>query len=107
MIAFEALFLFLAAALFITLIGRPLAKAYSDRIRVEGKTMTPEDEQKMLSRVSALEEELRQTKQRLDSIQASAEYAIKLIETQAHASETQAGDTIDLTLKTKKKDIGG
>jgi hypothetical protein len=105
MIAFEALFLFLAAALFITLIGRPLAKAYSERIRVEGKTMTPEDEQKMLSRVSALEEELRQTKQRLDSVQAAAEYAIKLIETQTSTSDSQAGNTIDLTLKSKKKEF--
>jgi hypothetical protein len=105
MIAFEALFLFLAAALFITLIGRPLAKAYSERIRVEGKTMTPEDEQKMLSRVSALEEELRQTKQRLDSVQAAAEYAIKLIETQPRTSESQADNTIDLTLKSKKQEF--
>jgi hypothetical protein len=105
MIAFEALFLFLAAVLFITLIGRPLAKAYSDRIRVEGKAMTPEDEQKMLSRVSALEEELRQTKQRLDNVQASAEYAIKMIENQAKSNSSQSGETIDLTLKTKKKEL--
>ena len=105
MIAFEALFLFLAAVLFITLIGRPLAKAFSDRIRVEGKVLTPEDEQKLLARISSLEEELRQTKQRLDSVQASTDYAIKLIETQAKVAESQAGDKIDLTLKTKKKEF--
>ena len=77
---FEIIFLVvmgIIAIVTIVTVGRPLAIAYADKVKLKHSEMDPE---KLELRISALEEETRQLKSQLLSIQDSNEFQSRLLE---------------------------
>jgi len=89
MIAFEALFTFLTAMAFITLIGRPLAKAYAERVQSQPHSLSACEEKALIERVATLESELGEIRRNIASLQESSDFALKLL-------ESQTGEKINL-----------
>lgn len=80
MIAFEALFTFITVMAIITLIGRPLAKAYSEKVQSVPHSLTIAEQKQLLERVSLLESELADVRRSLISLQDSSDFAMKMLE---------------------------
>ena len=80
MIAFEALFTFITAMAFITLIGRPLARAYSEKVQSLPHNMTAAEQKALLDRVATLEFELAEMRHNIVALQDSSEFAMKILE---------------------------
>jgi hypothetical protein len=80
MIAFEALFLFITAMAFITLIARPLAKAYSEKVQSLPSNMTAAEQKALRDRVATLEVEISELRRNVVALQDSAEFAMKMLE---------------------------
>jgi len=79
----EVVALLVVASVLITVImsiGRPVAEMLAERSRYKFKGMDSEAEAKLLKRVEALEEELRQVNKKLSDLKDSSEFALKLIE---------------------------
>ena len=89
MIAFEALFTFLTAIAFITLIGRPLAKAYSEKVQGLPHNMTAAEQKALLERVATLESELSEVKHSIVTLQDSADFTQKMLESKNGADSKQ------------------
>jgi hypothetical protein len=86
MVAFEALFLFLTAIAFITLIGRPLARAYSEKVQSLPSTMTAAEQKALIERVATLEMELSEMRRNIVALQDSSEFTLKMLEQKSGAS---------------------
>lgn len=80
MIAFEALFIFITAMAVITLIGRPLAKAYSEKVQSLPSNMTAAEQRALRDRVAALEMEVSELRRNVVALQDSTEFAMKMLE---------------------------
>ncbi len=80
MIALEALFTFITAIAFITLIGRPLARAYSEKVQSLPHNLTGAEQKALLDRVATLEFELSEMRQTVASLQAGADFTMKMLE---------------------------
>ena len=89
MIAFEALFTFLTAIAFITLIGRPLAKAYSEKVQGLPHNMTAAEQKALLERVATLESELSEVRRSIVTLQDSADFTQKMLESKNGADSKQ------------------
>jgi hypothetical protein len=89
MIAFEALFTFLTAIAFITLIGRPLAKAYSEKVQGLPHNMTATEQKALLERVATLESELSEVRRSIVTLQDSADFTQKMLESKNGADSKQ------------------
>jgi len=77
---FEILFLVvmgIVAIVTIVTVGRPLAIAYADKVKTKNLEM---DTEKVEMRIAALEEETRELKRQLLSIQESADFNARLVE---------------------------
>lgn len=80
---FEIMFLVvmgIIAIVTIVTVGRPLAIAYADKVKTKHLEMESEQTQQMMLRISALEEETRDLKRQLLSIQESKEFDTRLLE---------------------------
>lgn len=104
MIAFEALFTFLTAMAFITLIGRPLAKAYSEKVQALPHNMTGAEQKALLERVATLESELSEVRRSIITLQDSADFTQKMLESKNGADSLQLEqlDPIDKIKKINK-----
>ncbi|HEY9759462.1 MAG TPA: hypothetical protein V6C97_30170 [Oculatellaceae cyanobacterium] len=80
MIAFEALFIFITAMAAITLIGRPLAKAYSEKVQSLPSNMTAAEQRALRDRVATLEMEVSELRRNVVALQDSTEFAMKMLE---------------------------
>ncbi len=89
MIAFEVLLLLAASVIVIvglTAVIRPLAQAYSERLKAKYKEIGGDQEVLLKSRVSSLEEEIREIKRQVLSIQETSEFTARMIETKQDKS---------------------
>ncbi len=80
---FEIMFLVvmgIIAIVTIVTVGRPLAIAYADKVKTKHLEMESENTKQMMMRISALEEETRDLKRQLLSIQESKEFDARLLE---------------------------
>lgn len=83
MIAFEIMFLImgsLVAIVTIAAVGRPLAEAYSEKLKQRYRELGPEQERQLTARIAALEEEIRELKQQVKGITDTTDFAVKMIE---------------------------
>ncbi len=83
LVVFEIVFLIvmgLIAIVTIVTVGRPLAIAYADKVKTKHLEMDDEQTKQMNLRIAALEEETRELKQQLLSIQESKEFDARLLE---------------------------
>lgn len=86
MIAFEIMFLIMAslvAIVTIAAVGRPLAEAYSEKLKQRYKELGPEQERQLTARIASLEEEVRELKSQIKGITDSTEFAVKMIESRS------------------------
>lgn len=77
---FEILFMVvmgIVAIVTIVTVGRPLAIAYADKMKAKNAEL---DTERVEMRISALEEETRELKRQLLSIQESADFNARLLE---------------------------
>lgn len=80
---FEIMFLVvmgLIAIVTIVTVGRPLAIAYADKVKTKHLELTDEQSKQMNLRIAALEEETRDLKRQIQSIQESKEFDARLLE---------------------------
>ncbi|CAN5254004.1 hypothetical protein BH10CYA1_BH10CYA1_50920 [soil metagenome] len=90
MIAIEVLLLLAAAAIVIvglTAVVRPIAQAYSERLKTNYKEIGSEQEILLKNRVSSLEEEIREIKRQMLGIQETSEFTAKLLENKQDKSD--------------------
>lgn len=83
MIAIEVLLLLAASVIVIvglTAVIRPIAQAYSERLKMNYKEIGSEQENLLKNRVSSLEEEIREIKRQMLGIQETSEFTAKLLE---------------------------
>lgn len=83
LIAFEIMFLImgsLVAIVTIAAVGRPLAEAYSEKLKQRYRELGPEQERQLTARIAALEEEIRELKQQVKGITDTTDFAVKMIE---------------------------
>ncbi|HEY9785761.1 MAG TPA: hypothetical protein V6D17_10195 [Candidatus Obscuribacterales bacterium] len=81
LLAFEIVFLFmlgLVTIVAIATVGRPLAIAYSEKLKARYKEIGSDEANNLKLRVSALEEEVRDLKKQITTLQESADFTIKL-----------------------------
>ena len=96
MIQFEIAILVLlsiVAVVTIAAIGRPLAEAYAEKLKSRYRELAPEKEEEFRRRLSLLEQETIDLKVGLANAQASADFAVKILEEQRRIS-AQAADEI-------------
>lgn len=80
---FEIMFLVvmgLIAIVTIVTVGRPLAIAYADKVKTKQLELADEQSKQMNLRIAALEEETRDLKRQIQSIQESKEFEARLLE---------------------------
>ncbi len=80
MVFIEVISLLVISTILVTVIqvvGRNYLEKYA---RSQTKALSSDNEQKLTKRIEALEEELRQTNQRLLELKDTTEFAVKLIE---------------------------
>ncbi|MBX9948547.1 MAG: DUF4407 domain-containing protein [Candidatus Obscuribacterales bacterium] len=80
---FEVMFMVvmgLIAIVTIVTVGRPLAIAYADKVKTKHLEMDDEQTKQINLRIAALEEETRELKRQLLSIQESKEFESRLME---------------------------
>ncbi len=83
MIAIEVLLLLAASVIVIvglTAVVRPIAQAYSERLKMNYKEIGSEQENLLKNRVSSLEEEIREIKRQMQGIQETSDFTAKLLE---------------------------
>lgn len=83
MIAIEVLLLLAASVIVIvglTAVVRPIAQAYSERLKTNYKEIGSEQENLLKNRVSSLEEEIREIKRQMLGIQETSDFTAKLLE---------------------------
>jgi hypothetical protein len=83
MLAFEIMFLIMGsivAIVTIAAVGRPLAEAYSEKLKQRYKEIGPEQERNLIARISSLEEEIRELKGQVQGIKDTTDFAVKMIE---------------------------
>ncbi len=79
----EVVALLVVASVLITVImsvGRPVAEMLADKTRFKYKALDCEAEERLVKRIEALEEELRQTKKQVESVKEAADFAVKMVE---------------------------
>lgn len=84
------LLLLAAAAIVIvglTAVVRPIAQAYSERLKTNYKEIGSEQEILLKNRVSSLEEEIREIKRQMLGIQETSEFTAKLLENKQDKSD--------------------
>ncbi|MBS1957656.1 MAG: hypothetical protein JST89_25940 [Cyanobacteria bacterium SZAS-4] len=83
MIAIEVLLLLAASVIIIvglTAVARPIAQAYSERLKMNYKEIGTDQENLLKSRVSSLEEEIREIKRQMIEMQEVSKFTDKLLE---------------------------
>lgn len=83
MIAFEVLLLLAVSVIAIvglTAVVRPLAQAYSERLKASYKEIGSDQETLLKNRVSSLEEEIREIKRQMSNLQETADFNTRLLE---------------------------
>ena len=83
MIAIEVLLLLAASVIVIvglTAVVRPIAQAYSERLKMNYKEIGSDQENLLKNRVSSLEEEIREIKRQMQGIQETSDFTAKLLE---------------------------
>lgn len=86
LIAFEIMFLFMAslvAIVTIAAVGRPLAEAYSEKLKQRYKELGPDQERQLTARIAAMEEEIRELKHQMKGITDTTDFAVKMIESRS------------------------
>jgi hypothetical protein len=78
-------------------IGAPIADAFADRLKLKFQELGPEEERQLKSRIETLEEEVRNLKRQVVSIQETTDFATKVIQTR----ELEPGGKIDISEKKK------
>jgi len=89
----EVVALLVVASVLITVfmaVGRPVAELLADKTRYKLNAIGSEAEARLLQRVEALEEELRQTKKQLAEIKDSTEFAVRMIESKIESKEIES-----------------
>jgi hypothetical protein len=92
MIAVEVLVALMVIAVVIfglAKIGAPIAEAFADRLKMKFQELGPEEEHELKMRINALEEEVRNLKQQMVNVQATADFAIKTAQTKEPESGTK------------------
>lgn len=103
MIAFEVIFLFvvgIVAVVTIAAVGRPLAEAHAEKLKAQYRAMNSDVEKNLTARVSSLEEEVRELQRQLANVQETADFAVKMTN-----SETEPGDKIKLKSESKDSQL--
>lgn len=77
-------------------VGRPMAIAYSEKLKTKYREIGSDEASNLKERLSAAEEEIRDLKRQISNLQDSSDFAIKLI-------EQQTGQKISLVQAEKSK----
>lgn len=83
MLAFEMMALFMVgivAVVTVAAVGRPLAEAYSEKLKANYRGIGSQTEQQLQGRIACLEEEVRELKSQIRGIQETADFTAKLLE---------------------------
>ena len=83
MVFIEVVALLVVASVLITVflsVGRPVAEMLADKSRYKYKGLDSEAEKRLIQRIEALEEELRQTNKKLADVKDASDFAVKMIE---------------------------
>lgn len=75
----------LAIIMGIVKIGGPMAEGFALKLRSKYEQIGPEEQQILKKRMSALEEEIRQLKQHLSDLQATADFHGGVLESMGHS----------------------
>ena len=89
---FEIVALLVVASVLITgvmSVGRPVAEMLADKTRYKFKALDSQAEERLVKRVEALEEELRQTRKQLSEVKESTEFAVKMIESTVETRQSK------------------
>lgn len=90
MVFLEVVALLVVASVLITVIisvGKPVAEMLADKSRFKFKALDSQAEARLVARIEALEEELRQTNKRLADVKDASDFAVKMIENRAESLE--------------------
>jgi len=82
-IAFETAFIFMltiVGVVTIAAVARPLAEAYSEKLKIQYRAIGSEEWNKLKQRIDVLESELLEVKGQVKSFQETTEFATKLLE---------------------------
>lgn len=105
MVPFEMMFLLMfsiIAIVTIAAVGRPFAEAYSEKLKARYREMESKTEKKLKDRLSALEEDMREVKHQLTTIEESSEFILKLAETHESSSTIKLNQGTTIDAKPKK-----
>lgn len=94
MLAFEIMALLIIgiiAIVTVAAVGRPIAEAYSEKLKSQYRELGSQKEKQLQDRIGSLEEEVRALKNQLSAIQETADFAAKLLD--------EKGDSIRLVEK--------
>jgi|SRR6516164_6895472 hypothetical protein len=59
-------------------IGAPIADAFAERLKLKFQELEPSEERQLKARIETLEEEIRNLKRQVSSMQESVEFAVKM-----------------------------
>jgi len=93
----EIVALLVVASVLITVfvsVGRPVSELMADKARYKFKGLDSQAEERLIQRLEALEEEVRQTRKQLAELKDATEFAVKMIETKG---EAKAPEKIELS----------
>lgn len=85
LVVFEIVFLFvigLISIVALATVGRPLAIAYAEKLKTRYREIGSEEASNLKDRLAAAEEEIRELKRQMASVQESSDFTIKLLEQQ-------------------------
>ena len=85
----EVVVLLVVASVLITVfmsVGRPVSEMLADKARYKFKGLDSQAEERLVRRLEALEEELRQTRKQLAEVKDTTEFAVRMIESRVDPS---------------------
>lgn len=103
MVLFDIVALLVVASVLITVfmaVGRPVAELLADKSRYKFKGLDSEAEEKLVRRLDALEEEVRQTRKQLAEVKESSEFGLKMIESKIDVKRIEKSPGCSPRIKT-------
>lgn len=83
MLVFEIMALLIIgviAIVTVAAVGRPIAEAYSEKLKSQYRELGSQKEKQLQDRIGCLEEDVRELKNQMKAIQDTADFAAKLLE---------------------------
>jgi hypothetical protein len=81
--------------------GRPIVQAFSEKMKASYKEMEPKQVTEFRTRISELEEQVRQMKTQVENAQQTADFAMKLLH--EHETNSSTGQKLNLSAENKQR----